>query len=447
MAEESAIPTPLGAPTWLIARSDARLARAATRGDQRAFAAIYARYHQELYRFCRAIVGDNHEAQDALQNTMASALRSLPGEDRAIELRPWLYRVARNESISIIRRRRALGEAQDAAPAHEPGADMAFESRERMRSLVSDLGKLPERQRSALVMRELSGLGPEQIAAALDVSPGAARQLVYEARLALQQFAEGRSMECERVRKAISDGDGRVLRGRRLRAHLRGCQACSDFKAGIGARGRDFQLIAPPLSAAAASGILASVLGAGVSGGVLSTFAGGLGGGALSAKALGLLAASAAIGVGAGTVSGIEVPGLGPGSDSAPSAAGESARRAPGQSSNPAGAEGGANRPAAGGEGHAHDRSPGDPGSGPAGSSASEHAAEGSAAGGASAATPAGDGQPDSPPGSGVAEARSEGRSATPATGPPERASLEVLPAQPSPRVGSRRPEDPRSIP
>src|SRR5688500_4757096 len=133
MAEPSAIPAPLGAPTWLLARSETRLARAAARGDQRAFAGIYHRYHQELYRYCRAILGDAHEAQDALQSTMASALRSLPGEKRAIELRPWLYRVAHNEAVSILRRRRPLDETEDGMTSHEPGADVAFESRERLR--------------------------------------------------------------------------------------------------------------------------------------------------------------------------------------------------------------------------------------------------------------------------------------------------------------------------
>src|SRR5687768_16171960 len=99
MTEPSANPASLGAPSWLLAHSETRLARAARRGDQRAFAGIYQRYHQELYRYCRALLGNAHEAQDALQNTMAIALRSLPGEERVIELRPWLYRVAHNEAV------------------------------------------------------------------------------------------------------------------------------------------------------------------------------------------------------------------------------------------------------------------------------------------------------------------------------------------------------------
>src|ERR1051326_7578257 len=86
--------------------SDARLARRAAKRDERAFAAIFRRYHQEIYRFCLSILGNAEDARDALQNTMVKALQALPGEERQIELRPWLYRVAHNESIDLVRKRR-----------------------------------------------------------------------------------------------------------------------------------------------------------------------------------------------------------------------------------------------------------------------------------------------------------------------------------------------------
>ena len=62
---------------------------------------------------------------------------------------------------------------------------------------------------------------------------GGARQAVYEARTSLRDREEGRAMECEHVRKAISDRDGRRLRGRKLRAHLNGCDGCRGFAASI----------------------------------------------------------------------------------------------------------------------------------------------------------------------------------------------------------------------
>ena len=86
---------------------DERLARLAARGSEAAFAAIFERHHQALHRYCHSIVGNGHDASDALQSTMLKAYRALPGETREITLKPWLYRIAHNESISLLRARRS----------------------------------------------------------------------------------------------------------------------------------------------------------------------------------------------------------------------------------------------------------------------------------------------------------------------------------------------------
>ena len=197
-----------------------RLSRRAKRGDEGAFEEIFRSHHQELYRYCLAILRDRDDAEDALQATMAAALRSLPGEERHVEIRPWLFRVAHNEAISLLRKRRASVRA-DAELVDRTAVSQEAElaTRERLRSLVADLGELPERQRSAIVMRELTGLSYGEIGAALSCSEGGARQAVYEARTSLRDREGGRAMECEHVRKAISARDGRRLRGRKLRAH------------------------------------------------------------------------------------------------------------------------------------------------------------------------------------------------------------------------------------
>jgi RNA polymerase sigma factor (sigma-70 family) len=94
----------------MVQVADDQLARQATQGDRRAFEAIYQRHHRDLYRFCLAMVGNPQDAQDALQNTMVKVLRALPGEKRHIQLRPWLYRIARNEAVEMVRRRRDSAE-------------------------------------------------------------------------------------------------------------------------------------------------------------------------------------------------------------------------------------------------------------------------------------------------------------------------------------------------
>jgi RNA polymerase sigma factor (sigma-70 family) len=303
--------------------SDERLARRAVKGDERAFAAIFDRYHQRLYRYCLVIVGDAEEAQDALQNTMVKVLRALPGEERRIELKPWLYRIAHNESIELLRRRRETRELDPGLAA--PGAGLSDEAalRERLRRLLSDLDELPERQRGVLIMRELAGLEFTEIGTALGTSPAVARQTLYEARLSLRQMDEGREMGCEAVMKALSDGDGRVSRRRDLRAHLRTCASCRHFGEEIETRQRDLAALSP-LPAVAAAGLLQGLLGgsAGGGGGGGLVAAAGAGaaksaGASLVLKGVATVAVVASIGVGAADRGGLIDAGL-PGGGGSP---------------------------------------------------------------------------------------------------------------------------------
>jgi RNA polymerase sigma factor (sigma-70 family) len=325
MNDAAAIRVPVRLGERLHPGGDERLARRATAGEAAAFAAIFSRYQDELYRYCRAILTDPDDAEDALQSTMASALRALPGDRREVALRPWLYRVAHNHAISILRSRRPeLGEER-LASIPDPRVEARPEARERLRQLIADLDALPERQRAALTMRELSGLGFDEIAEALGVSPAGARQAVYEARLGLQEFEAGREMECEQVRQAISNADRRSLRGRRLRAHLGACAGCREFRGAISRRSADLAALAPPLPAAAAAGLLQSLLGgsgaagaagasaAGGGAGVAAALGAGNGAGAaLALKSAASLVAVAAVGAGAADLSGIaDPPGVG----------------------------------------------------------------------------------------------------------------------------------------
>ena len=283
---------------------DERLARLASEGSKRAFATIYERHHQALYRYCRSILSNDEEAKDALQNTMVSALRSLPGEQREIALKPWLFRVAHNESISVLRRRSSDASIEAAGEIPSVAADPSV--RERLRGLFLDLRQLPERQRSALVMRELNGLSYPEIAAALDTSEAAAKQVVYEARCAVHELEEGRELACEAVQRALSARDGRVLRGRKLRAHLRACDACRSFRQAIGGRQGDLNALAPPLSAPAAAGILSGVFGGGA-----SAEAGGLGALVTGAAGSSIIGSGAAKVAAFAIVAGVGVAGAG----------------------------------------------------------------------------------------------------------------------------------------
>jgi RNA polymerase sigma factor (sigma-70 family) len=319
---------------------DDRLAELAAAGDRHAFGAIYDRYHQALFRYCRSILRSDEDARDALQNVMTSALRALDGERRQVALKPWLYRIAHNESVSVLRRRRddvGLDEV-DELPGRS-GADHA--TRERLRELVGDLRELPDQQRGALVMRELSGLDYREIGAIFGITPAAATQAVYDARRGLQELAEGRAMECEAIRRLISANDRRSLRARKVRGHLRTCGGCRDFEAALAQRPKDLAALAPVLPAPAAVALFHAVAGSGAGtsgGGGLAALTGGAGKAAsVSAIVKGVAAVAVVATIGTGAVEvGRHIVGSGsPESGSKPAAGSGSAAGHAGQTAVP----------------------------------------------------------------------------------------------------------------
>jgi RNA polymerase sigma factor (sigma-70 family) len=257
--------------------SDDRLAKQAAAGDVGAFEAIFRRYQDDLYRFCVGILREPQDAQDALQNTMVKAMRALPGERRAMQLKPWLYRIAHNEAVELRRRERPVEELPETVDDIGSRTEERAEENGRLRALLADIADLPERQRASLVMREVNGLGFGEIGAALGTSPGAVRQALYEARRGLAEMDHGREMNCDLAARMVSDADGRP-RDRGVRAHVRECSACRRLQVEIRERARTLAAISP-MPAFAAVGALKAALGA--SGGVGA--AGGAGAGAAGA--------------------------------------------------------------------------------------------------------------------------------------------------------------------
>lgn len=260
---------------------DEALAGRAAAGSQDAFAALYERYYGPLLGYTRSILLNDEDACDATQSALENALRALPRREPGRPLRPWLYRIAHNEAINIVRRRQpvAEGELDVESMLTVPGPEADSEQRSRLAQLVDDLRMLPERQRGALVMRELSGLSYDEIGVALNVSNEAARRAVFDARTALHDALDGRATACTSVRRTLSDGDRRRLRARGLRAHLRSCDDCASFEQAIGARQADLHALGSWLGGSAALGIIG--IGGGAGGSAL--LAAGSGGGAAAA--------------------------------------------------------------------------------------------------------------------------------------------------------------------
>jgi RNA polymerase sigma factor (sigma-70 family) len=270
------------------------LAREVRDGSDRAFAALYRRYHRQLYRYCAAMLRHDADAQDALQSTFAAAFTALSRGRRDAPLRPWLFRIAHNEAVSIMRRRRPEDELSETLATPEALVPEQAEERDRLARLVADLRALPERQRSALVLRELSGLSHEEIAQALESSVGTAKQTIFEARRSLAEFEAGREMSCREVCRTISDRDRRMLRARKVRAHLRGCRSCAAFAEAIPARSAELRALAPvlPLPPASAALLSRTIDGGAAAGGPMGGGGAGAAGAGIAGKGLFGLAAA-----------------------------------------------------------------------------------------------------------------------------------------------------------
>jgi RNA polymerase sigma factor (sigma-70 family) len=176
--------------------SDADLVARLRRGEDGAFQVLAERYRSRLLWFCWQFLRSREDAEEAVQDVLVSALRWLGADQREVNVRPWLYRIARNRCVGQLRRARPaavqLRDEHPAALAHTPLE--AAVVRERLREIVLNAQALPASQRAALVLREIDGLAYREIAHTMATTVPAVKSLLSRARATL--------LECERARNA-----------------------------------------------------------------------------------------------------------------------------------------------------------------------------------------------------------------------------------------------------
>lgn len=175
-------------------RSDEQLVELFRAGDDDAFRVIHDRYRARLFAYARQMLpGSSQDAEDALQDVFMRAYSGLRANDRHVALRAWLYRVAHNRCIDQMRKPPA-GVPLDGDELRATHSDpiVAAEQRETLRRLILDVQRLPEQQRSALLMRELSGMSYTEMSEALETSVPAVKSLLVRARVGLAAAEEAR---------------------------------------------------------------------------------------------------------------------------------------------------------------------------------------------------------------------------------------------------------------
>jgi RNA polymerase sigma factor (sigma-70 family) len=286
--------------------SDERLIALTRAGQQSAFEALVARYQQRLLAFCRHMLRSREDAEDVLQEVFAAAFNAIMADSREINVRPWLYRIARNRSLNHLRRATAIGvDSMDThfADAGQSTSEKAH-GREEFRLLVDDIGHLPESQRSALVLREMDALSYEQIAEAMDTTVSSVKSLLVRARIGLAETAEARKLSCEEVRFELGESaEGLRKLSPPVRRHVKQCDRCRSFRTQLRSNNRALAAIMPlgPLllfkKAFLAKLGLAKLWAGGASGGA-ATAGGATGGGGAAAAGTAVAASGGSVGGG-----------------------------------------------------------------------------------------------------------------------------------------------------
>jgi RNA polymerase sigma factor (sigma-70 family) len=290
---------------------DEKLVAEVRSGNRSAFEAVYDRHHAGILAFARHMLGSREESEDVVQHTFAAAYQAMLADDREIALKAWLYAIARNRCLSVLRARREHLQLDDAAPwaPATAGLSVEVEQREDLRALLADLQRLPEDQRAALILAELGAHSHDEIADILGAPTPKVKALVFQAREALMNRRLARDADCGAIREQLSVLRGGARRRGELRHHIAQCDACRAFDAEVLRQRAGMAVLLPVIPAlalkestlvaafaAGGGGAAAAGGGAAAAGGAAGATAAGTAGTAVAGSAGGAAAGGAAAG-------------------------------------------------------------------------------------------------------------------------------------------------------
>jgi RNA polymerase sigma-70 factor (ECF subfamily) len=229
---------------------------AAIAGDESAFAALSERHRRELHVHCYRMLASFEEAEDAVQETLLRAWRSRDRFDGSSLFRAWLYRIATNVCLDMLRqhsRRLATSNTplevpwlqpypdallDQAAPSGEQPEAVAVERETIELAFLVAMQVLPPRQRAALILRDVLGWRSSETASLLETSVPAANSALQRARTTMQQHLPARRAEWSAGERSAEE---RALLERFIDAHERG-----DAEAAVSIAAQDIRITMPP---------------------------------------------------------------------------------------------------------------------------------------------------------------------------------------------------------
>ncbi|MDP4673227.1 MAG: sigma-70 family RNA polymerase sigma factor, partial [Solirubrobacteraceae bacterium] len=296
----------LRAPSaFLRLQSDEKLVTLTRRGNQSAYEALVGRYHARILGFTRHMLASKEDAEDVTQESFAAAYSAMMADERAINVKPWLYRIARNRSLNHLRRQTAIG--VDDFDHHVANYGRTTEDevsqREDLRQLMTDVRELPESQRTALLLREIDALSYDQIAEAMETTVPSIKSLLVRARGGLAEAAEARQISCEEVRIELAEvAEGLTKLSPPVRRHTRECERCKGFQATLKQNNKALAMLLPIGPLLVLKKVVLAHIGTTASAGSTAAASGGLLSGAVGSvatKAAATMAAAAIVTTGA----------------------------------------------------------------------------------------------------------------------------------------------------
>lgn len=172
--------------------ADAEDVEKARRGDSEAFRALVVRHSRLLFRLAYRLTGNEQDAEDVVQETFLKAYRRLDQFESRANFGSWLYRIAANGAMDVLRARArrdeqplAHGPAEEderaPLPATDPGPDRIAQGAELRRRIGAALSRLSPLERAAFVLRHFEELSTREIGVALGIENGAVKQSVFRA--------------------------------------------------------------------------------------------------------------------------------------------------------------------------------------------------------------------------------------------------------------------------
>ena len=254
-------------------------------GQERAFEVLFERYHARLLGFCQHMLSSREDAEDVLQDVFVAAHNAILADSRALNVRPWLYRIARNRCLNHLRKPAPEGQDSMDIHPHENGASTAerVQNREEFRRLVADVHTLPETQRTALLLREVDAMSYEEIAQAMGTTVPSIKSLLVRARITLAESSKARLLTCGEVQLELAEAaEGLRKVSGPVRQHVRSCDGCSEFRSQLRSDTRALAALFPVGPLVALKQLLGAKLAA-ITGGGSSAGGGAAGGGGAAA--------------------------------------------------------------------------------------------------------------------------------------------------------------------